>query len=260
MKGLSLRQPWAWAVTHLPPPIAKRIENRAWPWLDKGFVNGASSGIKQGELIAVHASKTAPKDFDWAGVCEAMGRPFSQTEIDQVHAQRGHITGTARVVDILRTDAACTVTEGTADKPFPHHVIRPDDYARFVRKSAVLPKQDDPEYLAQLDQLKRWWMGPYAFHLADVTRFAAPIAASGALNFWEVPAEMAERVEYQRSLAIASAHDQVVKMIEVDPKTPPGTVEIHSGTSTGRITNIGTAQTQTTMFDVPVVKKPGGLH
>lgn len=186
MKALSLRQPWAYAVLAL----GKCIENRRWLWLKHGFRDDGCAGIRRGEQIALHASATKPKDYDWDGVEASIDRFLTADERDTVDVQRGHIIGTARVVDILRTDDARSIVEGNEEK-FPHYVIRPDDYARFVRKSAVLPKQDDPEYLNQLQQLKSWWLGPYAFVLEDVQMAINPLPAKGALGFWEVPNDIA---------------------------------------------------------------------
>jgi len=48
-RGLTLWQPWGWCITHLPPDIAKRIENRGWepwPWV---------------KFIAIHAGATYDK-------------------------------------------------------------------------------------------------------------------------------------------------------------------------------------------------------
>lgn len=53
MLALTLHKPWPWAVMHLPPAIAKDIENRDWP-LPVGLI---------GERIALHAGKT----FDHMG-------------------------------------------------------------------------------------------------------------------------------------------------------------------------------------------------
>lgn len=189
MKALSLRQPWGFAVSHL----GKRIENRIWKHLKHGFDRINSGGIVRGEQIAIHASQTKPKDYDWDGVEHAIGRRLTEDEQDTVDVQRGHIICTADVIDILRTDERMTIVGGNEEK-FPHYVIRPDDFARFVRKSAALPKQSDPEYLERLEQLKCWWLGPYAFHLANVRGVATPIPASGALGFWEVPTEMMTKI------------------------------------------------------------------
>lgn len=48
MKALTLWRPWPFAIFHLPPPVAKRVENRSWKppaWL-------------VGQRIAIHAGKT----------------------------------------------------------------------------------------------------------------------------------------------------------------------------------------------------------
>ena len=45
MKALTLHRPWPWAILHLDPPKAKRIENRIW----------APPMSVIGEVIALHA-------------------------------------------------------------------------------------------------------------------------------------------------------------------------------------------------------------
>jgi hypothetical protein len=182
VKALSLRQPWAWAILC----AGKRIENRRWPWLKHGFLNDETSGIRRNERIALHASATKPKDYDWAGVEHAIGRPLTEDEQDTIDVQRGHVIGMACVRDVLRTDLEMTIVE---DAAFPHYVLRPDDYKRFVGAYGT------EQHARGLDQIKRWWLGPYAFQLADeVSAIATPIPAKGALGFWTVTDAMRDRM------------------------------------------------------------------
>lgn len=41
-----------------------------------------------------------------------------------------------------------------------------------------------------------WWIGPFAWLLADVRAFATPIPCAGALGLWDVPAHLVKRFRY----------------------------------------------------------------
>lgn len=264
MRALSFRQPWGYAVTHL----GKRLENRIWRWLQHGHGKFIMNHPGPDEPFALHVSSTQPKDYDIGGVMASARLKMLPPEADL----RGCIVGTARVIDVLRTDEKQTIVENTQDLPFPHYVIRPDDYARFVRKSQVVPKHQDPEHLMQLEQLRRWWMGPYAFVLTDVRVFPEPIKASGALEFWEIPDTLMDRVRHQMELS-TPAPEMTARLIEIpnaaapmvlvtDPAMPPDAFEMRSAAETVRVEDVGPMPTQQLdMFGgaQPSPKK-SGLH
>lgn len=82
MRALTLHRPWPWAIFHLPPGEAKRVENRSWKppkWLI-------------GEPIAIHAGRAYDPD----------GEDFIEFDlnVDTDDARRLHmgLIGTAIVV------------------------------------------------------------------------------------------------------------------------------------------------------------------
>jgi len=58
MPAISIRQPWAWAILHLPHPEAKDCENRSWPIPGKYF----------GRPVLIHAGK----QFDHVGAWDTI--------------------------------------------------------------------------------------------------------------------------------------------------------------------------------------------
>ncbi len=50
MIALSIRRPWPWAILHLPPELAKDVENRNWPTTYRGkFLIHAGKGCARDE-------------------------------------------------------------------------------------------------------------------------------------------------------------------------------------------------------------------
>lgn len=262
MKILSYRGPWGFAVTDL----GKRLENRTWSWLKHGLEKFREH-VAADDWLGIHQSATPPKGYDVAGVLASSGL----TELPEGAMIRGHIIGVSKIIDILRTDELQTIVENTEDLAFPHYVIRPEDYERFVRKSKVAPKQDDNEHLARLDQLRRWWMGPYALVHGIVLKFSTPIKASGALGLWESGPELDERIREQMTHAshrivfgIERPLKESIKIIE-DASMPPGTMDLRLDDQVVRLENIemsGPMPTeQLSMFtEIPPPKRGGSLH
>lgn len=79
MKALSIKQPWAYAVTHL----GKDVENRTWRY-----------PLSYRGLLLIHAAK---KDDDGAELVveERAGRRIVQADV-----HRGGLVGMARLVDM----------------------------------------------------------------------------------------------------------------------------------------------------------------
>lgn len=87
MRGLSIRQPWAWAILH----AGKRIENRSW-----------ASCHYRGPLL-IHAAKGCTKDEyedAWDAIFDASGLVVPPL----VGLHRGGIVGACRVVDVVRSE------------------------------------------------------------------------------------------------------------------------------------------------------------
>jgi hypothetical protein len=88
MKCLSLRQPWAFAVTHL----GKHLENRRW---NTNF---------RGQFL-IHASKgmTIDEYYDAYQFCRiALGGNFPQPFPQKTALHFGGIVGVATLVDVIR--------------------------------------------------------------------------------------------------------------------------------------------------------------
>ena len=81
MRALTLRQPWAWAITH----AGKRIENRTWPTPYRG-------------TILIHAGSKA---FDDLAAVEANVGRLSDRLRSEAMAQRSSIVAIAELVDVI---------------------------------------------------------------------------------------------------------------------------------------------------------------
>lgn len=82
MKAITLWRPWPYAIFHLPPAIAKRVENRSWK-PPRDIV---------GQRIAIHAGKTWDEDGK-----DFIGRHLAELGLlADLKAQPGH---DARVKD-----------------------------------------------------------------------------------------------------------------------------------------------------------------
>lgn len=66
---------------------------------------------------------------------------------------------------------------------------------RFVREDRLGDRDSLPE-----DQ-QRWFFGPVGFVLSGVRALATPIAAKGALSFWQLPADVEAMVRAQLEIA-----------------------------------------------------------
>lgn len=83
MKALALRQPWAYAVTHL----GKRIENRTW----------AYPPAMRGERIAIHAGARSGLDADGVEFLASLGH-----QIDVEGMPYGAVVLTAKLGYVLK--------------------------------------------------------------------------------------------------------------------------------------------------------------
>ncbi len=199
MKALSLRQPWAWAIAR----AGKRLENRTWVSLRGGI----KSVPVAGQHIAIHASKTQPMLEDELGCLAASGVGALPAEA-QVY---GAIVAVAKVVDVLRCVASVASEREDGGEVWPRHEIDMGDWIRF---ESTWPR--GPTDAA--DQVKRWWLGPYALVLDEVYAFE-PIteyqggAVKGALGFWNVPTDLEHLVLDAWQKAVASEMNATVRMM-----------------------------------------------
>lgn len=95
MLALTLWQPWAWAILHLPPDVAKPVENRDW----------MPPRTLIGKRIAIHGGKAWDRD----GAASIIRRGFRIA--GPTHAAQG-ILGTVRLVGVVtaRNDGLALVS------------------------------------------------------------------------------------------------------------------------------------------------------
>lgn len=150
------------------------IENRRWK-PPRGMI---------GRTFALHAS--AGWDRDGAIFIAALraGKPEPQTVSEALALEpflpakdvlpRSAILGTARLV------GAFNLLHDSSDAR-----------ARHVNVSNVAG--DPPRGSLDLVGTSDWSFGPWCWLLADVRKLREPIQCKGALGFWKVPADVAER-------------------------------------------------------------------
>lgn len=235
MKGLSFRQPWGYAVTHLN----KRLENRVWKWLRHGHGKFCEH-LKPNELFAIHASSTKPMEVDVAGVKASSGLET----LPELADTKGAIIGVASVIDVLRSVDPPLIVEGTEGLEFPHYKLRDDDRERFFQQQGA-------------EQLAKWWLGPFALVLGNVIPLPTPITVAGALGFWEVPKDIEAQIWAQLAKDIVIGEHKIV--VTIDAGMPPGVIELRSGDQVARIDTRPAEQLG--LFGTPApTKKTRGLH
>lgn len=168
MRGLSLWNPWPFAILHL----GKRLENRSW------------TTCRYRGRIALHASKSARLAYsartvrEWidAGLMgdkdveRLLGAHASRATVAQMTdvklgrelvaaLPRGHVVGVAEIVDWV----------GGLHEVFERH--------------------------AGLE--RRWYWGGGAIVLDSVKVLDEPVACRGALGLWDVPGDVRETIEQQ---------------------------------------------------------------
>lgn len=87
LRFLSISQPWLWAITDLPEPQAKRIENRSW----------APPPSMLGKRIALHAAKS----WDASAHGFIAGRGFFNYPRNRSDYPAGVITAVATIVRVV---------------------------------------------------------------------------------------------------------------------------------------------------------------
>lgn len=187
MRAFSFRQPWGWAITDVTPvEIAKRIENRVWRNLKNG-----KPPIALNTDFAIHVSASKPGAWDVEGVMSSLDLDVLPPEATLASA----IIGTAQIAMVLRcAEDQRNLSKTNFDKMIEQGgpwQIDPRDRDKFVY-DLPLPLTTEQ----RIDQLNRWWLGPYAFVLKRVRKLKEPILeVKGALGFWEVPAVLAALIE-----------------------------------------------------------------
>ncbi len=155
--ALTLYKPWPYAIFHLPPERAKRIENRTWKppaWI-------------VGKRIAIHAGKHVDRAaFDVPPIADALARS-SQRERDL--ALQGGIIGTAVVAGWVDVSPAVNV----AADAFGGRLTAED---------------------AAIAMLAGWFSGPIGWALDEVSALTSPVECSGAQGLWIVPPDLRAQV------------------------------------------------------------------
>lgn len=157
--ALTLRQPWATAITH----HGKRLENRT-----------RGPGKHLGARIALHAGaakdQEAYYDLDVMGIAPAYGtqRPVRA------------VVGTARILAVL-SDVVVTALGGFG-------YLLAADSTDGSALSVLTP-----------EQVCTWAVGPVIWILGDVEAFRTPIPwSAGKLGIWAMPEELCARVAEAR--------------------------------------------------------------
>ncbi len=171
MRAISIRQPWVHAILH----FGKRVENREW---DPNGGNVAHARRLVGETVALHVGLGCTRD-EYIGAGEFMRDIFEAHPWEGSHIlpglkdpalTRGAIVGTARLVDIMRTDEN------------GHRVpVR----GVGVPNCRLCGLGCPPDTCTARDP---WAIpGCLGLILADVVALPVPVPWSGALGFFEVP-------------------------------------------------------------------------
>lgn len=174
MKGLTVIQPWPWAICYWGKPV----ENRTW----------APPAALIGERFAIHAGKLpgprASGAFGgsaWAEVASA---------IESIDAEGlipvGAPTLTPAHMFCASSAIVATVRLAGWVTPNPHHYRTASiDDGQRVRNAARSP----------------WFSGPIGWVLADKVVLPTPIPCRGAQGLWTVPPDVGVRVRDQERLA-----------------------------------------------------------
>lgn len=143
MRALSVMQPWAWCIAE----GHKLVENRTW-------TPAVPSGMKLGERIAIHASKSPQNDFIYANLQAENGGPLPAG---------------------VKVPATSDLVLGA--------IIATAKVTAFITVPDKLP----PEQRA-------WFVGPWGWRLEDVRKVLEPVPRKGALGLWTLNADEAALV------------------------------------------------------------------
>lgn len=177
MKGLSIRQPWVWAILNAD----KGVENREWD-PDGGNVAHARRLIADGGEFLIHASKGCTGD-EYLDAGDFMrdvyaARPWDGSTIlpalKSPLLTRGAIVARARLVDLIHTGNGGHRRASGRFSPGTMCLACGSDMTD--RDAPPCPKADP------------WAIpGCLGLILADVRPLAEPVPFKGALGFFDVP-------------------------------------------------------------------------
>jgi hypothetical protein len=154
MKALTLRQPWAFCITH----GTKRVENRTWGTSHRGLL-AIHAGARSG-WDSVPAMESPLVLETWARHLLALGCAPDSTDYPDLKRSTG----------LIDFSAIVAVAEVTGC----HHA---DDC--IIRASGTMPASRGCSRWGQPDQ--------WHWELAGVRPLATPVPCRGALGLWTVP-------------------------------------------------------------------------
>jgi hypothetical protein len=166
MRALTLHAPWAYAVAHL----GKRVENRTRP----------PPVTIRGKRIAIHAG-LAESEAEW----EAVRVAAVATDPDAEWTLERQPQAYGAVVAVATVDAWARATD--------------EGYGVGVSVAGL-------RLFDAIDQIRRspWFIGPWGWRLHDVVTLPEPVPCRGAQGVWFLPADVAEAVARQESIARAA--------------------------------------------------------
>lgn len=167
MRGLSLWNPWPYAILHLE----KQFENRSWP------------GCYYRGPLALHASKTMRLAYAGRTVREWMSAGLADEEdlAELIGEQAVGSRSELKEVELGRL------------------------LAQALPRGAIVGVVDVIDWVATLDQVfekyagfeRRWYWGGGALVLDNVRPLSKPIPCRGALGLWVVPPDVRKQIDEQ---------------------------------------------------------------
>ncbi|MCA9540368.1 MAG: hypothetical protein KC620_15825 [Myxococcales bacterium] len=171
--ALTVRQPWAWAITH----AGRRIENRDWrPPSELAW-----------QPLAIHAGRawTRNEKLDAAALSSAL-HGHMEVPLGAEGYVFGSIVALAHVVGFVDLDPR-------TDRGVYSFIS--DSSHGPVAVGGRLTRRDIEAALSD-----RWWRGPCGWLLDDIRPLPHPVASRGHEKLWVVPAPEALAVAAQVGL------------------------------------------------------------
>lgn len=183
--ALSVREPWAWALT----TGIKSVENRTWPF--------PAGRHPLPAWIAIHASLSYDYlDDDSYDICcvHPMIGPAMKDDRPGRSFGRSEIVGVVKVV-------ACFDQTGIDDEPMTDEVAD--------RITAAIAHPMSCRMASEIDVLE-WPCGDgFAWVIGDCYRFLRPIVCIGRLNVWSMPSDLQRMVATELKAAMAVQSESI---------------------------------------------------
>lgn len=179
MRAISLWQPYASLIAI----GAKRIETRSWP----------PKGLRVGEQIAIHATKTFPQDARDTFWSSTFRDALAQADIRHPRdLPRGAIVAIARLEKVVSTNVL----------QVQYHTQHAQ--ASDLRMRVGLPQRMPIALSEREHAFGNYAPNRYAWVLTDVQPLLRPIAANGAQGIWnwQAPADLDEYLQPPAAVAL----------------------------------------------------------